>query len=348
MKPSKTLRRWAVALAAAGLAALAAAPGIGGAADHLDAPNLSPPGGDTQMDITDVYLFETSGGHLAIVAAVNPAAGVIGSTTFAPDVSYEIHVDQQAALGGEATGRVADLVYRVDFGAPDVDGRQEFRVRRTPAPAGAAVLATGTTGETTELRTGGKVTAGLFDDPFFFDLNGFLASDLTTGDLGFTGSDFFAGLNVTAIVLEVPASEITGGDSEGGVWATTNRSGEQVDRKGRPAINTVFIPTSQKNAFNRDKPRQDEMRYRDEVLASLDAIVGVSPLGDEVLADLLLPDILTIDTSAATGYPNGRGLTDDVIDTSLFLVTGFGGIGDGVDANDAGFLSQFPYLAPAH
>lgn len=348
MKRSNRLQRWTVGLAVAALAGFAAVPATGGAADHLDAPDLSAPGGDPQVDITDVYLFETSGGNLAIVAAVNPGAGVIGSTTFATDVSYEINVDKQAALGAEAKGRVADVVYRIDFAAPDADGRQEFRVRQTPAPSGGATIATGVTGDTAELATGGKVTAGLFDDPFFFDLVGFLASDFTTGDLQFDGMDFFAGLNVTAIVLEVPASQITGDDTAGGVWATTNRNGEQVDRKGRPAINTVFIPSDQKNAFNEDKPRQDEKRYLDEVLATLDAIVGESPLGDEVLADLLLPDILTIDTSAATGYPNGRALADDVIDTSLFLITGFEGIGDGVDANDEAFQSQFPYLAPAH
>lgn len=348
MKRSTRFRRWAVGLAIAALAVLAAVPAIGGAADHLDAPDLSPPGGDPQLDITDIYLFETSGDNLAIVAAVNPAAGVIGSTVFATDVSYQIHVDQQAALGAEAEGQVADVIYRIDFEAADAAGRQEFRVRQTPAPEGGAVIATGVTGETAELRTGGKVTAGLFDDPFFFDLNGFLASDLTTGDLQFTGSDFFAGLNVTAIVLEVPSSQITGGDTAGGVWATTNRDGSQVDRKGRPAINTVFIPSAQKDAFNKDDPRQDERRYLDEVLATLEAIVGVSPLGDEVLADLLLPDILTIDTASATGYPNGRGLADDVIDTSLFLITGIDGIGDGVDANDVAFSSDFPYLAPAH
>ncbi len=347
MNRSTKLRRWTVVLAIAALAGLAAIPATGGAADHLDAPDLMAPGGDPKVDITDVYLFATSGGNLAVVAAVNPAAGVIGSTTFASDVSYQIHVDRQAALGAEAEGRVADSVYRIDFGEPDAAGRQEFRVRQTPAPKGGAVVATGVTGEIADIRTGGRVTAGLFDDPFFFDLNGFLASDFTNGDLGFTGDDFFTGLNVTAIVLEVPASVITGSDSSGGVWATTNRDGAQIDRKGRPAINTVFIPSAQKNAFNEAIPRNDERDYKEVLLATLDAIVGVSPLGDEVLADLLLPDILTIDTAANTGYPNGRGLADDVIDTSLFLITGFE-IGDGVDANDVAFPGDFPYLAPAH
>ena len=339
-----TTRRWTTLLAVAVLTAMAAGPAALWAADHLDAPNLSAPGDDPQLDITDVYLFETADG-VAIVVGVNPAAGVIGSTTFATDVSYEINVDRDAALGNEEAKR--DSVYRIDFGAPDSNGDQ-FRVRQTPAKGGGAVIATGVTGETTQLEGGGQVTAGLFDDPFFFDLNGFLASDLTTGDLQFDGTDFFAGLNITAIVLEVPASEVTGSDTSGGVWATTNRSGEQVDRKGRPAINTVFIPSSQKNAFNEDKPRQDERRYSDEVSGTLDAIVGTSPLGDDVLTDVLLPDILTIDTSTATAYPNGRALADDVIDTSLFLITGFDGIGDGVDANDASFRSTFPYLAPAN
>jgi hypothetical protein len=54
------------------------------------------------------------------------------------------------------------------------------------------------------------------------------------------------------------------------------------------------------------------------------------------------------------GFPNGRRLTDDVIDITLQAAEGIllpnppaavKGLGDGVDANDKGFIDKFPYLA---
>lgn len=53
------------------------------------------------------------------------------------------------------------------------------------------------------------------------------------------------------------------------------------------------------------------------------------------------------------GFPNGRRLTDDVIDITLQAAVGvLGGVktslGDGVNANDVGFRSSFPYLALPH
>jgi hypothetical protein len=53
------------------------------------------------------------------------------------------------------------------------------------------------------------------------------------------------------------------------------------------------------------------------------------------------------------GFPNGRRLTDDVIDITLQAAAGFlvgqnTGLGDGVDKNDLPFRSTFPYLAVPH
>jgi Domain of unknown function (DUF4331) len=54
------------------------------------------------------------------------------------------------------------------------------------------------------------------------------------------------------------------------------------------------------------------------------------------------------------GFPNGRRLSDDIIDVSLRVVLGAllpthqalaDTIGDGVDANDVSFNTEFPYLA---
>jgi hypothetical protein len=57
------------------------------------------------------------------------------------------------------------------------------------------------------------------------------------------------------------------------------------------------------------------------------------------------------------GFPNGRRLSDDIIDVALRVTEGIlipghdpaaDTLGDGVDANDSAFLSSFPYLAYPH
>jgi hypothetical protein len=53
------------------------------------------------------------------------------------------------------------------------------------------------------------------------------------------------------------------------------------------------------------------------------------------------------------GFPNGRRLTDDVVDITLQAAVGvLGGVrtslGDGVNVNDVQFRTTFPYLAQPH
>ena len=127
----------------------------------------------------------------------------------------------------------------------------------------------------------------------------------------------------------------------------TPRTFMQLDRFGLPAINTVFIPTDQKQTFNQSVPANDPAKFRDEALATL-AAFGVTGAPAEGLADAVLPDIQPIDTSAPTAFLNGRAPADDVIDGELTLIFGAGTplSSDNVDANDVPFLSAFPYLAP--
>ena len=191
--------------------------------------------------------------------------------------------------------------------------------------------------------TVGFIYVGPRDDPFFFDLAGFQAG------LKFTGVDTFKGTNVTIIVLEIPAAVVAQFAPTGklGVWATTNKKDNlgawaQLDRMGRPAIATVFIPAEKKDAFNTNTPDRDVSIYTADIKASLNALK--SPATD-ALAGLLLPDILTIDLSKPNGYLNGRAPADDVIDISLQAITGSPTIGDGVNSNDNAFLSAYPYFA---
>ncbi|REK12810.1 MAG: DUF4331 domain-containing protein [Actinobacteria bacterium] len=317
--------RLAVLLIAMALVGLAAIPATLGAADHLDAPNLTSPGGDGRWDITDVYAFK-NGANTVLIMGVNPAAGVFSPVTFDENARYGFEIDTD----GDARD---DLSFKFTFGAPDADGKQSVRLIRSDP--GSDLIAEGTTGENIPVDGGGTLRAGLFDDPFFFDLNAFLGAypfcEAPGGPAGSSGEDFFAGLNVTAIVLEVPSDSL--GPDNIGVWARTGLGRDQVDRMGRPAINTVFIPSDQKDAFNEASPRQDAKRFGQF-------------LGD--LAPVLLPDILTVDTSSDAGFLNGRQLADDVIDIELQVITGDPAAGDCVDGNDVAFPGAFPYLADPH
>jgi hypothetical protein len=59
--------------------------------------------------------------------------------------------------------------------------------------------------------------------------------------------------------------------------------------------------------------------------------------------------VLTLDLSKpSAGFLNGRRPQDDVIDVVLQTVSRGVLQGDGVNANDVPFLSDFPFFAPAH
>ncbi len=325
MKRFAKAPRMVVLLVAMALVGLAAVPATLGAADHLDAPGLTSPGGDGRLDITDVYAFK-NGENTVLIMGVNPAAGVFSPLTFSEGARYGFEIDTD----GDAKD---DLSYKFTFGAPDSDGNQSVRLIKSTK--GNEIIAEGTTGEDISVQGGGTLRAGLFDDPFFFDLNAFLGSyafcEAPGGPAGSSGSDFFAGLNVSAIVLEVPSS--TFGSDDIGVWARTGLGRSQVDRMGRPAINTVFIPSEFKNAFNESLPKKDAKQFGEF-------------LGD--FAGVLLPDILTFDTSSDAGFLNGRQLTNDVIDIELQIISGDPAAGDCVDGNDVAFPGAFPYLADPH
>jgi hypothetical protein len=306
------------------------------AADHLEAPLVQQ---DGRTDINDLYAFRspTDSSRTVLIMTVNPVAGVLSPTAFDPRARYDFLVDDD----GDA---VADHTWSVRFSKEGDDGSQTVRVH---APG---VVGWGDAGDEINLAGGGRAWTGLSDDPFFFDLQAFLdqvkgvGGSRTFCDGGAT--DFFTGLNVSAIVLEVPSSAFVG--SNIGVWARTWVGGKVVDRMGRPAIATVLIPDGSEDAFNATEPADDRAVWGDDVKASLMALGGYTEADARGLADILLPDVLTLDTSSAAGFLNGRRLQDDVIDAELGIVTAGALTSDCVDANDLSFPGTFPYVAEAH
>jgi hypothetical protein len=326
-------------LVIAAIAALATIPAF--SADHLDAPTVKT---DHRIDINDVYVFHPGSpqdlGRTVLAMTVNPAAGVISGTTFSPEAKYELLVD----TNGDAK---PDITVRTQFS--DVEsGHQRYHVHVFNGLDGK-VNVHGTTDEV-EQDGSVKTFAGLRDDPFFFDLANFNNGATFCGS-GLPVDDFFRGLNGSAIVIELPTSML--GSGSVGVWGRTVTDDGQIDRMGRPAILTVFIPpnpfepgaTGQGNMedqFNATEPQDDQATWRGEIVNTL-LLLGNSQARANALADVLLPDILTVDLSQPTGFLNGRNLSDDVIDAELNLITD-GVITTDCIANDSTFLAAFPYL----
>jgi hypothetical protein len=347
----RTLMIAAVAVAAAAIALAAiltqrAGPSSARAADHLDAPGLAPPGGSVQSDITDLYAFQspTNPANSVLVLNVNGVIG--GNLTFGrgipgvgntKGVLYNINIDNN----GDA---ITDVNLRVRFGMPADDGSQGFEVRRNGKLLVSMDDGRSTAfGATPNLVTVGdvKAFAGRRDDPFFFDLDAFRGVNGRTFCDGHQ-NDFFAGRNVSSIVLELPSSMLTADSTHPniGVWASTNAGDTRIDRMGRPAINTVFNHGDEKNLFNAGDPVNDWRDFGASFVSTLTSLGAANPTG---LAHVLLPDILTYDTSSAAGFLNGRQLADDVIDAELNLITNGALTGDCV-ANDSTFSNTIPYL----
>ncbi len=141
----------------------------------------------------------------------------------------------------------------------------------------------------------------------------------------------------------------------------------QKDQMGRPAINTVFVNSNMKDAFNTTIPSQQGAAFQPMFETNLKALSpAYANTGDKnalmldaaTFTSVLATDVLTVSLDGKTTFYDGtnvltgRALADDVITVELLLI--FGGedfsenptlSDDHVDANDKAFLTSFPYLA---
>jgi Domain of unknown function (DUF4331) len=182
------------------------------AADHKDAPGST---ADHAADIADVYAWHDQAQN-RLVAAVTFAglAAAAEGPTYDANVLYTLHIDHS-----NPPDNVPDIDIDCRFGQNGA-GEWGIKVENLPGAAGPIV------GPTDKVLDGGgntKVYAGPREDPFFFDLDGFRAT-IQTGTLSFdSANDTFAGLNVTAIVLEMNLTTALSGAPSLQLWATTGR-----------------------------------------------------------------------------------------------------------------------------
>ena len=325
---------------------------VGFASDHKEAPLISEA---PAADINDLYAFlnPNDPSRLVLAMTVNPFSVPSGAIAFnfSSRYIYRIQLDNDGDAKADHTIALrfgADLTYIARFFPQNLTILGTATAPTEEPEPNEALISSSDDGEV-------KVFVGPRDDPFFFDVVGF--NRFLSGTSSFSGSDGFAGFNNSAIVVEIPVSMVAGDSSILNVWASTLSplsfkrgfnnfvDGRQEDRAGNPAVATALIPSALKDAYNRGRPDRDASSFAGAIVASLQSL-GTSDENIAILASVAVPDVLTIDTSAPSGFPNGRTPSDDVIDTLLGLILNSPGIGDGVDANDAEFLSEFPFLAP--
>ena len=327
------------------------------AADHRDAPGVDD---DISTDITDVYMFRNPADASKLVVTFNTHP--LSEPKFAPSYHYNSKAVYRFLFH---TNTTAVPTSQIDFTFTPftVDssgkGSQNFTayfphgiILQGPVTFGTVNTSTPATPLVTQGPRGTKIFAGPRQDPFVFDFVGFnrFLAGITPN---FTGNDSFAGVNVMAIVVEMPLSMVVGNAQKFGFWGATFLQEDsptqltQIDRMGNPAINTALIPSFMKDAFNVGKPQNDATDFAPTILKTL-AGFNTPPANVQILASVAVPDTLKFDVTKPDGFPNGRRLQDRVIDTELQLITGNPAVTDGTAAKQAAkvYLSTFPYLGP--
>nr|WSY56065.1 DUF4331 domain-containing protein [Streptomyces sp. NBC_00886] len=160
----------------------------------------------------------------------------------------------------------------------------------------------------------------------------------------------------------------------------------QVSRLGNPLVNEVVNPQKDKDKFNASEPKDDAQFLKNvtepeipKLIESIYKIKAPSEPRNDLVSVFLTgvkdlnteqpyatpSEMLRLNTSIkpaahpkrlgvldgdTAGFPNGRRLTDDVIDEALQVMEGElvgskNDLGDAVDKNDKGFEKYFPYVA---
>lgn len=171
---------------------------------------------------------------------------------------------------------------------------------------------------------------------------------------------------VTTLMIALLAISCSDDDSNGMVMSNEpDFSGTYVqqDQMGRPAINTVFVSSENKDNFNMTAPSMMGAAFQAAFQTKLMALnpgytTNALGLDAATFTTVLATDVLNVSTTGTTTFFDGtnvltgRTLGDDVIDVELLLIFGGsdgtlnGGLtSDNVSANDKAFLTSFPYLA---
>ncbi len=223
---------------------------------------------------------------------------------------------------------------------------------------------------TTLGSSGYRAFAGQRDDAFYGDINAIF--DLLALRSGANNRfDSQSGFNVHLMILEIPVTDISGGESQTiGVYATTSRrattvltdgagsagttpSGNwvQVGRQGNPLFCEAFIALKDKDLYNRTKPTSDATLFKTyadnpELGSLINALVlkaNVAPTTNRAdLAAIFIPDVIKVDLSTSRARLPGGGSSNIVLadDAGYSRLSIFGG--DVLESPVAGHPFRLP------
>jgi Domain of unknown function (DUF4331) len=363
---------------AAGIAAITFLAGLppSMAADHGDAPFASV---KRSADLNDLYVFLDPNNNDRVVVILTAVGFTVpGEAVNFSVFDHELVFEFQFETTFDAR---PDQLIQVRFSRKRMSGANPQTATIT-LPDGERFRALTTSSNLGDVPPEPTITtgpedilffAGSADDPFFFDIPGF--ARFVTSVLGGAadpaqlerGRDSFAGYNTLAIAFSFPVSFFgpLSNDTLGVSVAVSNPSvtnprRRQIDQAGNPGVNVVFVPLDLDDVQNRSSTVQNTRgRIPAAILDTLQAL-GTSDDGIDILTDLVITngDFVRVDTTIPNtgpgggdnpdaGFPNGRRLGDDVINTTLAIVTNGAVSSDNVD-DDTGDLrrDEFPFLAP--
>jgi hypothetical protein len=265
------------------------------AADHRDSPTAdgAPQGDITDFF---AFLDPNAASNLVLIMDVNPFAVPAENATysFSNNYLYQFKVDN---VGDGSEDQVIQMIFEPASTKECPSGQGVFVYGpAAPTMAGATNTLVSTfptvaacTGTTTT-QNGVTIFTGVSDDPFVFDIGqlnrilngsqdvfrnlpstgvGPLRGRTLRAD-GTSGVDGFGGFNVTAIAIELPASMMQAQSSKLNLWATVSapavnfrpmvgggKQYTQFQRMGQQAFKTIFVPGTQREAFNASIPAND-------------------------------------------------------------------------------------------
>ena len=207
-------------------------------ADHAESPGAD---ADPAADLADVFIFPAPQSTTKSVAAITfggrsaPRSRIDGTFYCDTNVLYTLHIDRANASG--AFDSISDVQIYARFGR-NPSGDCGLQLENVP---GAGGTISGPIEQVFESPTGLKAFAGLRNDPFFFDAEGYAALVASFAGAGQSGDvvgafrlgagqprrDSFANRNVSAIVFEIENNALAplSGSTRPRirVWATTAR-----------------------------------------------------------------------------------------------------------------------------
>jgi hypothetical protein len=307
--------------------------------NHFTGLSVGPPLGDPRLDLRDLYVFSvpTDPTRTVLVLTAAPQAGALH-----PDAVYRLAIDFNGDLRN-------DIAFSFVYSEP-VDGRQKVDVYLAVGNEASAVAAVGS-------RIFGDLEVSVGDPPTSVSSGGFsffagVRSDPSFVDLDGTGRDSHAAANVIAMVLELPTGYLSA-SPDVRIWGrcSLRRDGTwfHADRAGHPSLGGFLTSDDTTAEYNAGEPNRDRERWMGPLIEVMARFGGYS--WEEAIAAInaegTLPDVLTFDPSRPAKYPNGRTLTDDVIDYRLGFLTKGASRPSGLRPH-ADLLPEFPYLGAPH